>query len=91
MISMRVIFSFFGLFKILFFDLSVIMIRYNIIYIVIVIGFDVINYEWMLKERLRCYFMVLRVNREKYINLMIVCVGDMLIVKSFLYKFVYIF
>lgn len=45
----------------------------------------------MLKERLRCYFMVLRVNREKYINLMIVYVGDMLIVKIFLYKFVYIF
>lgn len=75
----------------MFFDLSVIMIRYNIIYIVIVIGFDLINCEWMLKERLRCYFMVLRVNREKYINLMIVCVGDMLIVKIFLYKFVYIF
>lgn len=43
----------------------------------------------MLKERSRCHFTAPRVNREKHTNLMTVRVGDMLIVKTFLYKLVY--
>lgn len=65
------------------------MTRHNITHTVIATGFDATNCESMLKERSRCHFTAPRVNREKHTNLMTVRVGDMLIVKTFLYKLVY--